>query len=161
MRIPRHKKIIAVFFLVIFSVQLLTPTVSFALTNGPSQPEMAKFEPAGTTDLVDLFSGDMKYNIPLIDVGGYPINISYNSGTGMEDEASWVGAGWTLNPGAVNRTMRGLPDDFDGSKGDKIDKEFSKKQFKKVGAQIVVKPSAFAWEFGSASLKLNVYKDNY
>ena len=102
----------------------------------------------------------MKYNIPLMDVG-YPINLSYGSGTGMDDEASWVGTGWSLNPGTVNRTMRGIPDDFDGSKGDKIGKEYSRKEFKKVGGQIVLKPSILAWEFGSASLKLNVYKDNY
>ncbi len=92
---------------------------------------------------------------------GYPINLSYGSGTGMDDEASWVGTGWSLNPGTVNRTMRGIPDDFDGSKGDKIGKEYSRKEFKKVGGQIVLKPSILAWEFGSASLKLNVYKDNY
>jgi hypothetical protein len=162
MRIARRKKIIAAFFLFIFSLQLLLPNVSYALTNGPAQPEMQKFEPAGTSDLVDLFTGDMKYNIPLLDVGGYPVNLSYHSGTGMEDEASWVGTGWTLNPGAMNRTMRGLPDDFDGAQGDKITKEYSIKEFKKVGAQLVIKPSLFGWEKGSKnSLKLNVYKDNY
>ncbi|HET9056045.1 MAG TPA: hypothetical protein VFN30_04270 [Chitinophagaceae bacterium] len=161
MLIKRRKKIIAFFFLLVYSVQFFYPTVSFALTNGPTQPEMQKFEPAGVSDMVDLFSGDFKYNIPLLDVGGYPINISYGSGTGMDDEASWVGTGWTLNPGAVNRTMRGLPDDFDGTKGDEIKKEYSKKDFKKIGAQVVVKPSLATWEIGKPSLKLNVYKDNY
>ncbi|MBN8788102.1 MAG: hypothetical protein J0I84_13510, partial [Terrimonas sp.] len=165
----RKRKNIAAFFLLIFSIELFCPTTVLALTSGPSQPEITKFEAAGVNDLVDLFTGDLKYNIPLLDVGGYPINLSYQSGTGMEDEASWVGAGWTLNPGAINRTMRGLPDDFNGDKssdgieGDKIIKEYSKNEFQKVGGQIVLKPSLFAWEFGSASasLKLNVYKDNY
>jgi hypothetical protein len=158
MRITRRKKMIAVFFLIIFTAQLLLPNVSYALTSGPSQPEMAKFEPAGTSDMVDLFSGDMKYNIPLMDVGGYPVNLSYQSGTGMEDEASWVGAGWTLNPGAVNRTMRGLPDDF---KGDEIKKTFYTKPFKKVGGSVNVKTTLFGWEKGKASVELGVYKDNY
>ncbi len=45
-----------------------------------SQPEVQSFEPVGTSDMVDLFSGDFNYNIPLLDVGGYPINISYHSG---------------------------------------------------------------------------------
>ncbi|MBN8790219.1 MAG: hypothetical protein J0I84_24310, partial [Terrimonas sp.] len=146
----RKRKNIAAFFLLIFSIELFCPTTVLALTSGPSQPEITKFEAAGVNDLVDLFTGDLKYNIPLLDVGGYPINLSYQSGTGMEDEASWVGTGWTLNPGAINRTMRGLPDDFNGDKssdgieGDKIIKEYSKKEFQKVGGQIVLKPSLFA-----------------
>ena len=57
MRIERRKKVIAVFFLLIFSAQLFIPTAAFALTSGPSQPEMQKFEPAGTSDLVDSFPG--------------------------------------------------------------------------------------------------------
>jgi hypothetical protein len=162
MQIEKHKKITTIFFLFIFSCQLLAPTFTYALTNGPSQPEMQKFEPAGATDLVDLFSGDMKYNIPLMDIGGYPVNLSYQSGTGIDDEASWVGTGWTVNPGAVNRNMRGLPDDFDGraQNPDKVQKEYSRKPFQKIGATLILKPSILSWEFGKASLKVNVYKDN-
>lgn len=85
---------------------------------GPSQPEMSAFKSAGADNMVSLFSGDFSYNIPLLDVGGYPINIFYNSGITMDQEASWVGLGWNINPGTINRTMRGLPDDFNGS--DKI-----------------------------------------
>jgi len=81
---------------------------------GPSQPEMSAFRTAGTTDMVDLFSGDFSYNIPLLDVGGYPVNIFYDGGVSMEQEASWVGLGWNINPGNVNRSTRGIPDDFNG-----------------------------------------------
>jgi len=42
---------------------------------GPSQPEMASFKSIGTDNMVNLFSGDFSYNIPLLDVGGYPVNI--------------------------------------------------------------------------------------
>lgn len=49
-----------------------------------------------------------------MDVDGYPLNISYHGGVGMEQEASWVGLGWSLNAGSINRGMRGLPDDFNG-----------------------------------------------
>jgi hypothetical protein len=82
--------------------------------DGPSQPEMASFKSAGTNDMVNLFTGDFSYNIPLMNVGGYPINIFYSGGIGMEQEASWVGLGWNINPGTVNRNMRGVPDDFNG-----------------------------------------------
>jgi len=94
------------------SYQLIYPNVTYALPSGPSQPEVQSFEPVGTTDMVDLFSGDFVYNIPLLDVDGYPINIAYHSGVNIEQEASWVGLGWNINPGVVNRAVRGLPDDF-------------------------------------------------
>ncbi|MEO8763046.1 MAG: PA14 domain-containing protein, partial [Ginsengibacter sp.] len=85
---------------------------------GPGQPEMSAFKPVGADNMVSPFTGDFSYNLPLFDVGGYPINMFYNSGITMDQEASWVGLGWNINPGTVNRNMRGIPDDFDGS--DKI-----------------------------------------
>jgi hypothetical protein len=81
---------------------------------GPSQPEMQSFSPVSANNMVDLFSGDFSYNIPLLDVGGYPVNISYHSGRSMDEDASWVGQGWNINPGSITRDMRGLPDDFNG-----------------------------------------------
>ncbi len=104
----------AYLLLFVFTAELFSPIHVFGILNGPSQPEMAAFTPAGTTELVDPFTGDFKYNIPLMDVEGYPINIAYNSGIGMEQEASWVGLGWNLNVGSINRSVRGLPDDFSG-----------------------------------------------
>ncbi len=110
----RFLKSIALFLVVNLLFQLSFPTIAYALTGGPSQPEMESFEPVGTTDMVDLFTGDFNYNIPLIDVGGYPINMAYHSGISMDQEASWVGLGWNINAGVINRTLRGLPDDFNG-----------------------------------------------
>lgn len=107
-------KFTAKVLLIVLGVQLAIPAVSFALTSGPTQPEVQSFEPVGTTNMVDLFTGDFVYNIPLLDIEGYPINIAYHSGSGTEDEASWVGFGWNINPGTVNRSVRGLPDDLDG-----------------------------------------------
>jgi hypothetical protein len=114
----------AMILLMAFLSQILTPTVSYALTGGPSQPEVQSFEPVGTSEMVDLFSGDFNYNIPLLDVDGYPLNIAYHSGITMDQEASWVGLGWNLNPGVVNRNLRGVPDDF---KGDEIVKSLRHK----------------------------------
>lgn len=107
-------KSVAITLILSLGFQIIYPNRALALTSGPSQPEAQSFEPVGTTDMVDLFSGDFVYNIPLLDVEGYPINISYHSGLNVEQEASWVGLGWNINPGAVNRSVRGLPDDFNG-----------------------------------------------
>lgn len=87
---------------------------TMALPGGPDQPESKGFTPIGVSDMVDPFSGDFTYNIPLLDIDGYPINLAYNGNVGMNSESSWVGLGWSLNPGAVNRSMRGIPDDFNG-----------------------------------------------
>jgi hypothetical protein len=105
----------------LLSVLILLPMeAAYAITGGPSQPEFTTFTPVEATDMVDLFTGDFQYNIPLLDVEGYPVNLSYSSGIGMEDQASCVGLGWTLNAaGIINRTVRGIPDDFNG-KNDKI-----------------------------------------
>lgn len=81
---------------------------------GPAQPEMSSFKTVSADNLVNLFTGDFNYNIPLLDVGGYPVNIFYDGGVNMEQEASWVGLGWNINPGTVSRNMRGVPDDFNG-----------------------------------------------
>ena len=75
----RHQKKIAFFLLIVFGVQLITPATAYALTSGPMQPEMKGFEPIGNSDMVDLFSGDFSYNIPLMDVGGYPVNLASSS----------------------------------------------------------------------------------
>ena len=82
---------------------------------GPSSPEASSFKAVGSNNLVNLFTGDFSYDIPLLDVGGYPVNLFYNAGITMDQEASWVGLGWNINPGTVSRNMRGIPDDFDGT----------------------------------------------
>lgn len=90
-----------------------------AQTTGPAQPEVQGFMPVNANDMVDLYSGDLNYNIPLMTIPGpegmsYPINIFYNSNVSMEMMPSMVGLGWNLNTGAIVRNLRGLPDDFKG-----------------------------------------------
>lgn len=111
----RTTRLMAVFMVFSIVVEIISPLSVYAITSGPSQPEVQSFEPIGTNQMVDVFSGDFTYNIPLLDVGGYPVNISYHAGIGMEQDASWVGLGWNINPGVVNRNMRGIPDDFNGT----------------------------------------------
>ena len=94
---------------------------------GPNAPEAASFEPVDATDMVNLLTGDLSYVLPLLEVpspeGGYPITLSYHAGIAMEQEASWVGLGWTLNPGAINRSVSGVPDDWNNGLSSVISKD--------------------------------------
>ena len=117
-----RKKYILKSFSWLFIVLMLTtlvPQNAFALTGGPSQPEVQSFSPIGVSNMVDPATGDFSYNIPLMNIpgpnGGYPINLFYQSGnTNINETGSWVGLGWNLNIGAINRQLRGIPDDFNG-----------------------------------------------
>jgi YD repeat-containing protein len=111
------RKPISVIVLFALILQLGFPLTSHALTGGPSMPEYRSFEPVATTNMVNMFDGSFTYNIPLLDVpNGYPLNLSYHSNdVTNEAQASWVGLGWSLNPGAINRTKRGFPDEFNGA----------------------------------------------
>lgn len=104
--------------ILVFSFEILTP--NFVHAGGPTQPEVSGFTPIGVSDMVDPFTGDFTYNLPLMNVEGYPLNIAYSGGIGMDQEASWVGLGWNLNVGSVVRNMRGLPDDFSGDEITKV-----------------------------------------
>jgi hypothetical protein len=116
----KQRKIIAATFLAIMLTNLLVPTVSYALTNGPTSPEATSFEPIDTTDMVSRLTGDFTYNVPLLEVpgpeGGYPLSLSYHAGIQPNEDASWVGLGWSLNTGAVNRYVSGYPDDWEDVK---------------------------------------------
>src|SRR5687768_1978136 len=110
-------KAFAVFFVIEMLTSTVLPTISWALTAGPTAPEATSFEPVDTTDMVNLLTGDLAYNIPLLEVpgpgGGYPMSLSYHGGILPNEDASWVGLGWTLNPGAINRNVNGFADDQD------------------------------------------------
>jgi hypothetical protein len=103
-------------------------------TTGPTQPEMSTFQSVNANNMVDLFTGDFSYNIPLLDVGGYPVNIHYQSGITMDQDASWAGLGWNINPGTISRNMRGLPDDFSGE--ETVAKTLSMKENRTVGVNL-------------------------
>jgi hypothetical protein len=118
LRIRNSKFFKASIFLLItqFTIQSLGLNHVFAGDGGPTQPEVQSFEPIGTNQMVDPFTGDFTYNIPLFNLpgpnGGYPVNLAYHSGIQMDQEASWVGLGWNINMGTITRQVRHLPDDF-------------------------------------------------
>jgi hypothetical protein len=156
----------AILLLLFFVQDIIVPNVALALTGGPSQPEVESFEPSDSSDMVDLFTGDFKYNIPLFEVDGYPINLIYNAGITMDQEASWVGLGWNINPGAITRTVRGLPDDF---KGDAITRTMSIEPNKTWGLTYKAGLEIFGWKMDNfidtmtfdMSASLGIISNNY
>jgi hypothetical protein len=156
--IRKNIRAIAAFAAVNLLAEIIVPPLAYGLTGGPSQPEVQSFEPIGTSDMVDVFSGDFTYNIPLLEVEGYPLNISYNSGITMEQEASWVGLGWNINPGVINRNMRGLPDDFDG---DLVTREMKIRDNVTVGVNGGAGGELFGSDRISLQLGLGISYNNY
>ncbi len=147
-RTSKISKVIASYLAIQLIVTTVQPTNLYALTGGPSQPEFNSFTPIGTSDMVNLSSGDFNYNIPIMDVGGYPLNLAYDSGITMDQEASWVGLGWNLNVGQINRQIRGIPDDFNG---DEIIYENNLKKNKTTGMTFFVNGQFFGGESGNAA----------
>lgn len=141
----RYTKYFSLITLLTFSFSLMS---NFAhATGGPKQPEVKTFTPIGTSGMVDPFTGNFSYNIPLLDVGGYPVNISYTANPSMEADASWVGLGWNINVGAIDRNMRGIPDDFSG---DTIVTNYNRKINRTVGVDLNIDLQVFGLSLNKA-----------
>jgi hypothetical protein len=117
-RQPATYKAIAIITALSILLQTLAPIRLFAMS-GPAQPEFSSFEPVGTTNMVDEFTGDFAYNLPLVNIpgpngSGYSMALGYKSNLVPEEDASWVGYGWNLSAGAITRSVYGLPDDING-----------------------------------------------
>lgn len=126
---------------------------------GPGTPEGQSFKAVGSNNLVNLFTGDFSYSIPLLDVGGYPVNLFYNGGVTMEQEASWVGLGWNINPGTVGRSMRGVPDDFNGQ--DSLVQKQNTKPNRTWGGEIGVNGELIGIPQPNINLSLGFSYNNY
>lgn len=111
---PTRRKLASLFLLIVFLHSLFIPD-AHSFTDGPQQTEYTTYETPGGSDLVNLLTGDFTFNLPLMTVPGpemsFPVNLFYHSGISLEQEASWVGLGWNLNPGAITRDVVGYPDD--------------------------------------------------
>ncbi|MGH2665718.1 hypothetical protein [Flavobacterium sp.] len=156
-RESKFTKIVAYYLIIMMFLQVTEPVRMYALTSGPTQPEFNAFTPIGTSDMVDLSSGDFNYNIPVMDVGGYPLNLAYSSGVTMDQEASWVGLGWNLNVGEISRQIRGLPDDF---KGDPMRYENNLRDNVTVGSNFNLSPALYGNDT-PFTLGLGVQYNNY
>lgn len=112
------KKVISVYVAVSLLISSIYPARVKAVT-GPASPEFSSFESVTTNNMVSEFSGDFNYSLPVISIpgpdgAGYALSLSYKSGTSPDEDASWVGYGFTLNPGAIVRSKSGFPDDMNG-----------------------------------------------
>lgn len=140
--------------IMLFCVSFFTPNKIVA--QGPNASEAASFEPVDATDMVNLVTGDLTYVLPLINVpspeGGYPLALSYHAGVAMDQEASWVGLGWSLNPGAINRSVNGYPDDWKNG--------FTENILYDAGGEVVDFSSTLALRTSVSSLALSLSYNN-
>ena len=96
--------------------QLEKLNISNSIPPSPSASSLGKYGDIP----VSLYTGVPSINIPLYSVQNnnlsLPISLSYHSsGFKVEDVASSVGLGWSLNAGGViTRAVKGVPDDFNG-----------------------------------------------
>ncbi|NQX85550.1 MAG: hypothetical protein HRT67_06550 [Flavobacteriaceae bacterium] len=136
--------------LVSFLLSLTILNLNIVRAQGPNAPEAASFEPVDATDMVNLSTGDFTYVLPILNVpspeGGYPLALAYHSGIAMDQEASWTGLGWNLNPGAINRSINGYPDDYNSS--------LLNEYFYDKGDEVVVYSLSLSYSNGAASVGL-------
>ena len=104
---------------------LLVGLVTYGQNNTPSPAVVQPIPPSPTAEAlgryaetpVNQYTGVPDISIPLwqIQEGDIkvPISLSYHGGgVKVEESASWVGLGWSLNAGGViTRSVRGLPDE--------------------------------------------------
>jgi YD repeat-containing protein len=115
-------------FLIALAAGLLFRSIAFAQTDGtelppaqlqniiPPSPNAASLGRYGELP-VGGYTGNPSISIPIYEINtgklSLPISISYHAGgIKVEDIASWVGTGWTLNAGgAITRQVRGIADE--------------------------------------------------
>jgi len=120
-------KTIAVFFLINFLTVIFSDTIAALAAvkevksiKGVSQSHGGTIPSSVNDGSVDLKTGDYSYTLPIMEVpgpeGNYPINLVYNAGIQLNQSASLVGLGWSLDAGgSISRTLNGFPDDFCGA----------------------------------------------
>lgn len=65
----RLVRAVACFLLLEITGTLLFPSISLAMM-GPTQPEFTAYEAPGSSDMVNLSTGDFSFQVPVLDVPG-------------------------------------------------------------------------------------------
>lgn len=111
-------KSLSILLVLTILTNVMAPTISWAITLGPLQPEYTSYEEPGASDMVNMLTGDFTFSLPVLEVpgpeGSFSLPLTYNAGIGLDQEASWVGLGWTMNPGVITRSINQFPDDANG-----------------------------------------------
>lgn len=100
-------------------VAVMCATASFAQGESGANNDLSTFvDPGASGANVDKATGAFSFSMPLMTLPGaagegYPIVLGY-APPSPDEPASWVGYGWSLGPGAVSRSVNGIPDDFNG-----------------------------------------------
>ena len=100
----------------LYAQDLTRPETNRVIPPSPTAASLGKYGEYP----VSLSTGTPAIDLPLITLNSeklsLPISLSYHSGSIRPDNVpGWVGLGWSLSAGGViARTVRDLPDDFDG-----------------------------------------------
>ena len=112
------KKLIVVTTAYLICTQLLGQNSNFKYEfQLPPSPNSASLGKYGEIP-IDYYNGIPKINIPLYNLATRSLNLdlalSYHmSGIRVDEEASWVGLGWTLNAsGVITRVIKNKDDDY-------------------------------------------------
>ena len=110
------KKVLIV-LLFLFALQIQGQELPHIIPPSPTTQEFVKY---GMIP-VSHYTGVPNISIPIYNLKNGPLNLpislSYHaSGIKLEQEASWVGLGWSLNVGGViSRSIKGMPDERGGN----------------------------------------------
>jgi len=79
-----YLRAVSISLALIMLTDICFPSIALALTSGPSSPEFSSFTPVSSSEMVNPFTGDFNYNLPVIEVpgphgSGYALSLSYNS----------------------------------------------------------------------------------
>ncbi|MEL7191649.1 MAG: hypothetical protein AAFO96_04355 [Bacteroidota bacterium] len=101
-------------FTLVFNLLYSQDNLTDYVPQSPEAEALFKYEDMP----VSLFTGTPQINYPLLSISermtGIDVSLSYHSsGIRVDETASWVGLGWSLNAGGIiSRRMNGNPDDI-------------------------------------------------
>jgi len=99
-----------------FGTPMTMPDIASPVVVSPNAAALGKYGEVP----VSYYTGIPNISVPLYEIKtgalDLPISLSYHAGgVRVEEMASWVGLGWSLNAGGViSRQLRGLPDEGPG-----------------------------------------------
>ncbi|HEX7902559.1 MAG TPA: hypothetical protein VF487_01680 [Chitinophagaceae bacterium] len=106
-------RILFLFFCIFFSTACLAQTLPKIIAFSPTASGLAKYAEVP----VDYYTGIPQINLPLYSVHSRDVSLDLSlnyhaGGIRVEEEASWVGLGWSLNAGGViTRSIKDLEDE--------------------------------------------------